>query len=70
MPATSVGRFSLAATLSPPSTLGPRTEAVFTKIGMLYYDTDISSHPGQNGLTVTDKRAFYNTLRLNGGHGT
>jgi hypothetical protein len=45
----------------------PRTEAVFTKIGQLYYNTDIGSHPGQNGLTVTDHRAFYNTLRLNGG---
>ena len=45
----------------------PRTAAVFTKIGMLYYDTDIRSHPGQDGLTVTDHRAFYNTLRLNGG---
>jgi len=45
----------------------PRTEAVFTKIGQLYYDTDISSHSGETGLTVADLRAFYNTLRLNGG---
>jgi hypothetical protein len=46
----------------PPQTLG-----IFTKIGMLYYESDISSHAGQSGLTVADQRAFYNTLRLNGG---
>jgi len=45
----------------------PRTIAVFTKIGGLYYDTDVHSHAPGNGLTITDNRAFYNTLRLNGG---
>jgi len=45
----------------------PATIAVFTKIGALYYDTAINSHVGGNGLTVADNRAFYSTLRLNGG---
>src|SRR5436190_4858718 len=49
----------------------PRTIAVFTKIGGLYYNTDVDSQagpaPGHTGLTVADKRAFYSTLRLNGG---
>jgi hypothetical protein len=41
----------------------PRTVGVFTKIGGLYYATDV----GADGLTVADSRAFYSTLRLNGG---
>ncbi len=45
----------------------PRTLGIFTKIGTLYYETDISSHSGESGLTVADERAFYSTLRLNGG---
>jgi hypothetical protein len=45
----------------------PRTIAVFTKIGALYYNTDVHSLPGGTGLTVADKRAFFSTLRLNGG---
>jgi hypothetical protein len=45
----------------------PGTIAVFTKIGALYYDTAIHSHVTGNGLTVADSRAFYSTLRLNGG---
>src|SRR5262249_40535682 len=45
----------------------PGTIAVFTKIGALYYDTAINSHVPGNGLTVSDSRAFYSTLRLNGG---
>jgi hypothetical protein len=45
----------------------PRTIAVFTKIGALYYDTAVHSHATENGLTVADNRAFYSTLRLNGG---
>jgi hypothetical protein len=46
----------------PPSSL-----AVFTKIGALYYETAVSSDAPGNGLTIADSRAFYNTLRLNGG---
>jgi hypothetical protein len=45
----------------------PATIAVFTKIGGLYYDTAINSHAPGNGLTIADSRAFYSTLRLNGG---
>jgi len=45
----------------------PATVAVFTKIGVLYYQTDINSTVPGNGLTVADSRAFYRTLRLNGG---
>jgi hypothetical protein len=45
----------------------PRTIGVFTKIGGLYYDTAIRSHNPGNGLTVADDRAFFSTLRLNGG---
>jgi hypothetical protein len=45
----------------------PRTIAVFTKIGGLYYNTDVHSLAPGSGLTVADGRAFYNTLRLNGG---
>lgn len=45
----------------------PATIAVFTKIGGLYYDTAVNSHVPGNGLTVADNRAFFNTLRLNGG---
>ena len=46
----------------PPSSL-----AVFTKIGALYYETAVASDAPGNGLTVADSRAFYDTLRLNGG---
>jgi hypothetical protein len=45
----------------------PRTIGVFTKIGGLYYNTDVHSHAPGNGLTVADGRAFFDTLRLNGG---
>jgi len=45
----------------------PRSIGVFTKIGGLYYDTDVDSHVGGGGLTVADSRAFFSTLRLNGG---
>jgi hypothetical protein len=45
----------------------PRSIGVFTKIGALYYDTEVDSHSPGDGLTVTDHRAFYSTLRLNGG---
>ncbi len=45
----------------------PRTIAVFTKIGGLYYNTDVHSIAPGSGLTVADNRAFYNSLRLNGG---
>ena len=48
--------------VSPPETL-----AVFTKIGGLYYDIDVASKLGEGGLTVAEQRAFFNTLRLNGG---
>lgn len=46
----------------PPSSI-----AVFTKIGALYYETAVNSEAPGNGLTVADSRAFYDTLRLNGG---
>src|SRR5207247_5405719 len=45
----------------------PRSIAVFTKIGGLYYNSDVNSHAPGNGLTIADSRAFYNSLRLNGG---
>jgi hypothetical protein len=45
----------------------PRTIGVFTKIGGLHYDTAVHSHDPGSGLTVADDRAFYSTLRLNGG---
>ena len=45
----------------------PRTIGVFTKIGGLFYDTDVHSDVRGNGLTLGDERAFYSTLRLNGG---
>lgn len=45
----------------------PRTIGVFTKIGGLYYDTEVDSHAPGSGLTVADGRAFFDTLRLNGG---
>jgi hypothetical protein len=46
----------------PPSSI-----AVFTKIGALYYETAVHSDAPGSGLTVADNRAFYDTLRLNGG---
>ncbi|WP_157592720.1 hypothetical protein [Solirubrobacter soli] len=45
----------------------PRTIGVFTKIGGLFYATDVDSGVGGSGLTVADSRAFFSTLRLNGG---
>jgi hypothetical protein len=45
----------------------PRSIGVFTKIGGLYYDTQVDSHVGGGGLTNADSRAFYSVLRLNGG---
>ena len=45
----------------------PRTIGVFTKIGGLYYNSDVHSHNPGSGLTVGDDRAFYSNLRLNGG---
>jgi hypothetical protein len=45
----------------------PQSIAVFTKIGGLYYDTAVHSAAPGSGLTDADNRAFYNTLRLNGG---
>jgi hypothetical protein len=44
----------------------PASTAVFTKIGGYFYDFDIASALGGNGLT-SDNRAFYSTMRLNGG---
>jgi hypothetical protein len=41
--------------------------AVFTKIGALYYDTQIDSHVPGDGLTIADDRAFFSSIRLNGG---
>jgi hypothetical protein len=45
----------------------PRSIAVFTKIGGLFYGSDVNSLAPGNGLTIADSRAFYNGLRLNGG---
>ncbi|MEA5454846.1 hypothetical protein SPF06_08945 [Sinomonas sp. JGH33] len=45
----------------------PRNLGIFTKIGALHYATDVHSAAGNTGLTVADARAFYSTLRLNGG---
>ncbi len=45
----------------------PRSIAVFTKIGGLFYGSDVNSLAPGNGLTIADGRAFYNGLRLNGG---
>jgi hypothetical protein len=45
----------------------PRTIGVFTKIGGLFYGSDVDSGVGGDGLTLADERAFYSTLRLNGG---
>ena len=45
----------------------PRTVGVFTKIGALFYGTAVHSHDPGSGLTVADGRAFFSTLRLNGG---
>jgi hypothetical protein len=46
----------------PPSSI-----AIFTKIGNLFYDFDVASGLGENGLTIADNRAFYSSLQLNGG---
>lgn len=45
----------------------PRSTAIFTKIGGYYYAFDIASATGGSGLTNGDSRAFYDTMRLNGG---
>ncbi len=45
----------------------PRSIAVFTKIGGLFYGADVNSLAPGNGLTIADNRAFYDGLRLNGG---
>ncbi len=42
------------------------SSAFFTRIGAYYYDLDVASAIGGNGLT-SDSRAFYDTIRLNGG---
>src|SRR6185437_13557378 len=44
----------------------PASIAIFTKIGGYYYEFDVASAVGGTGLT-NDRRAFYNTMRLNGG---
>lgn len=44
----------------------PSSDAVFTKIGNLFYEFDVASGLGGNGLT-TDRRAFFRVLELNGG---
>lgn len=49
----------------PPHT-PPELPSVFTKIGGLYYETQVNSFAPGNGKTITDNRAFYSTLRLNG----
>ena len=48
--------------VSPPQTTG-----IFTHIGGLSYINDVESQAPGSGLTDSDKRAFYSTLRLNGG---
>ena len=45
----------------------PSSVAVFTKIGNLFYEFDVASGPGGNGLTTAGSRAFYADLMLNGG---
>jgi hypothetical protein len=45
----------------------PRTIGVFTKIGALYYDTEVQSHAPGSGLTTAEARAFFETLPLKGG---
>lgn len=45
----------------------PVSIAVFTKIGGYYYEFDVASALGGSGLT-NDNRAFFNTMRLNGGY--
>ena len=44
----------------------PVSTAIFTKIGGYYYKFDVASALGGTGLT-NDNRAFFNTMRLNGG---
>jgi hypothetical protein len=44
----------------------PASNAIFTKIGGYYYEFDVASALGGNGLT-NDNRAFFDTMRLNGG---
>ncbi len=46
----------------------PTSSAIFTEIGSLFYDFDIASTLGGNGLTIADNRAFYSQLQLNGGY--
>jgi hypothetical protein len=45
----------------------PASVAVFTKIGNLFYDFDVASALGGNGLTASGNRAFFSELSLNGG---
>lgn len=40
--------------------------AVFTHVGAYHYPTQIHSTPGTSGLTITDDRAFFRNIRLNG----
>jgi hypothetical protein len=47
----------------------PTSVAIFTKIGNLFYEFDVASGLGGNGLTLADNRAFYSSLQLNGGFG-
>lgn len=39
---------------------------VFTHVGHYNHQTDIDSSPGSSGLTISDNRAFYQSIRLNG----
>lgn len=48
--------------ICPPVGLLPQ----FTALGGYQYLTDINSGSGGNGLTVSDSRAFYSVVRLNG----
>lgn len=53
-----------------PKKIPPHTPtelpSVFTKIGNLYYETQVNSFAPGNGKTIGDNRAFYSTLKLNG----
>lgn len=45
----------------------PQSTGVFTHIGVLSYINDVHSQATEDGLTISDSRAFFSTLRLNGG---
>ncbi|MEO5931440.1 MAG: carboxypeptidase regulatory-like domain-containing protein [Candidatus Kapaibacterium sp.] len=53
-----------------PKKIPPHTPtelpSVFTKIGGLYYETNVNSFAPGNGRTIGDNRAFFSSLRLNG----